>query len=125
MLPTIGLLGMTHRISQLPIPPALLAKMREKMDALSARPIATDAEARARKNRKMKSELASAKKKAQALASSLGMSDSMKLKQIRKALRSDEAKKGGSKQHVISNKGSKGVKGANMVDKRLKSDKSS
>jgi hypothetical protein len=77
MLPTIGLLGMTHRISQLPIPPALLAKMREKMDALSARPIATDAEARARKNRKMKSELASAKKKAQALASSLGMSDSM------------------------------------------------
>jgi AdoMet-dependent rRNA methyltransferase SPB1 len=92
---------------------------------LSTRPIAKVAEARARKNRKVKSKLATAKKKAQAVASSSEMSESMKLKQISKALRSDEAKKGASKQYVISKKGSKGVKGATMVDKRLKSDKRS
>jgi hypothetical protein len=97
--------------------------MKEKMVASSIRPIAKVAEARARKSRQIKSKPASAKKKAQALASSSEMSDSMKLKQISKALRSDEEKKGASKHFVVSSKGSRGVKGATMVDKRLKSDK--
>jgi AdoMet-dependent rRNA methyltransferase SPB1 len=109
---------------QLPIPPALLAKMKEKMIALSTKPIAKVAEARARKNRKAKLKLAAAKKKAQAVANSSEMSEAMKLKSISKALRSDD-RKGSGKSYVVSKKGQgkKGVKGSVMVDKRMKNDK--
>lgn len=115
-----------HYRPQLPIPPALLAKMKEKMEALSTKPIAKVAEARARKNRQAKLKLAAAKKKAQSVANSADMSESMKLKSISKALRSEDSKKGG-KTYVVSRKGqgNKGVRGATMVDKRLKSDKRS
>jgi AdoMet-dependent rRNA methyltransferase SPB1 len=115
-----------HYRPQLPIPPALLAKMKEKMAALSTKPIAKVAEARARKNRKAKLKLAAAKKKAQSVANSTEMSDSMKLKSISKALRSEDAKKGGKK-YVVAKKGQgkKTVKGAKMVDKRMKNDKRS
>lgn len=113
-----------HYRPQLPIPDALLQKMKEKMVALSTKPIAKVAEARARKNRKAKLKLASAKKKAQALAGSSEMSESMKLKQISKALRSADGKSGG-KESIVSKKGKKGVKGAVMVDKRMKNDKRS
>lgn len=113
-----------HYRPQLPIPPALLAKMKEKMLALSTKPIAKVAEARARKNRKAKLKLAAAKKKAQALANSSEMSEAMKLKTISKALRSDD-RKGNRKEYVVSKKGQgkKGVKGGVMVDKRMKNDK--
>jgi len=112
-----------HYRPQLPIPPALMAKMKEKMIALSTKPIAKVAEARARKNRKAKLKLASAKKKAQSVANSSEMSDAMKLKSISKALRSDD--KGFRKTYAVSKKGQglKGVKGAQMVDKRMKNDK--
>ena len=110
-----------HYRPQLPIPAALLQKMKDKQLALSVRPIAKVAEARARKNRSAKHKLAAAKKKAQALAGSSDMSDAMKLKQISKALRSSDAKKSG-KEKIVSKKGRKGVKGATMVDKRMKSD---
>ena len=109
---------------QLPIPQALIDKMKDKVAALSTRPIAKVAEARARKNRKAKLKLTAAKKKAQAIAGSSEISESMKLKQISKALRSDDSKKG-SKEYVVSKKGKKGVKGAVMVDKRMKNDKRS
>ena len=113
-----------HYRPQLPIPPALLAKMKEKMVALSTKPIAKVAEARARKNRKAKLKLAAAKKKAQSVANSSEMSEAMKLKSISKALRSDDNNTS-RKQYVISKKGSgnKGVRGKVMVDKRLKNDK--
>jgi AdoMet-dependent rRNA methyltransferase SPB1 len=115
-----------HYRPQLPIPPALIAKMKEKMLALSTKPIAKVAEARARKNRKAKAKLATAKKKAQAVANSADMSDAMKLKSISKALRSDDGKNSGKK-YVVAKKGQGkyGVKGAKMVDKRLKTDKRS
>jgi AdoMet-dependent rRNA methyltransferase SPB1 len=115
-----------HYRPQLPIPPALLAKMKEKMAALSTKPIAKVAEARARKNRRAKLKLATAKKKAQAVANSTDMTEAMKLKSISKALRSEDGKKGG-KQYIVAKKGQgkKGVRGATMVDKRLKSDKRS
>jgi len=111
---------------QLPIPPALLAKMKEKMFALSVRPIAKVAEARARKNRKAKSKLASAKKKAQSVANSSDMSEAMKLRSITKALRSEDKSTGkNGKNYVVSKKGQgkRGVKGGIMVDKTMKSDK--
>ena len=113
-----------HYRPQLPIPEALLAKMKEKMVALSTKPIAKVAEARARKNRKAKLRLAAARKKAQAVANSSEMSEAMKLKTISKALRSDD-KKGSGKQYIVSKKGQgkKGVKGGVMVDKRMKNDK--
>lgn len=111
-----------HYRPQLPIPQALLQKMKEKVVALTTRPIAKVAEARARKNRKAKLKLSAAKKKAQALAGSSEMSESMKLKQISKALRSADSKKSG-KELIVSKKGRKGVKGAIMVDKRMKTDK--
>lgn len=110
-----------HYRPQLPIPAALLQKMKDKQMSLSVRPIAKVAEARARKNRNAKHKLAAAKKKAQALAGSSDMSEAMKLKQISKALRSSDAKKSG-KEKIVSKKGRKGVKGATMVDKRMKSD---
>mmetsp|Transcript_19854 Transcript_19854/g.46301 ORF Transcript_19854/g.46301 Transcript_19854/m.46301 type:complete len:1079 (+) Transcript_19854:250-3486(+) len=113
-----------HYRPQLPIPPALLAKMKEKMLALSTKPIAKVAEARARKNKRAKLKLAAAKKQAQAVANSSEMSESMKLKAISKALRTDD-RKGGGKQLIVSKKGQgkKGVKGGVMVDKRMKNDK--
>lgn len=113
-----------HYRPQLPIPQALIDKMKEKMAVLSTKPIAKVAEARARKSRKAKQKLAAAKKKAQAVAGSSDISEAMKLKQISKALRSDEGNRG-SKQYIVSKKGKKGVKGAVMVDKRLRSDKKS
>ena len=113
-----------HYRPQLPIPPALLAKMKEKMVALSTKPIAKVAEARARKNRKAKLKLAAAKKKAQAVANSSEMSEAMKLKTISKALRSNDSGNN-RKQYVVAKKGqgNKGVRGGVMVDKRLKNDK--
>ena len=113
-----------HYRPQLPIPPALLAKMKEKMIALSTKPIAKVAEARARKNRKAKLKLAAAKKKAQSDANSSEMSESMKLKSISKALRSDDKK--GGKNYVVSRKGGTsggGGKGSVRVDARMKNDK--
>eukprot|EP00934_Nitzschia_sp_Nitz4_P003669 Nitzschia sp. Nitz4//scaffold100_size80364//42082//45208//NITZ4_005347-RA/size80364-augustus-gene-0.7-mRNA-1//1//CDS//3329532103//3659//frame0 len=114
-----------HYRPQLPIPPALMEKMKEKMLALSTKPIAKVAEARARKNRKAKHKLAAAKKKAQAIAGSSEISETMKLKQISKALRSEGDNNKGSKNYVVSKKGGKKVKGAVMVDKRMKNDKKS
>lgn len=113
---------------QLPIPPALLAKMKEKMMALSAKPIAKVAEARARKSKRAKMKLAAAKKQAEAVANSTEMTEAMKLKAISKALtRSDDKKKSSGKQYVVAKKGrgssGGGVKGAKVVDKRQKSDK--
>eukprot|EP00536_Pseudo-nitzschia_multiseries_P009221 jgi/Psemu1/200243/e_gw1.253.19.1 len=98
--------------------------MKEKMIALSTKPIAKVAEARARKNKRAKLKLAAAKKQANAVANSTEMSESMKLKAISKALRTDE-RKGSGKQYVVSKKGQgkKGVKGGVMVDKRMKNDK--
>ena len=115
-----------HYRPQLPIPPALIAKMKERQLALSVRPIAKVAEARARKNKKAKLKLAAAKKKAQAVANSSEMSEAMKLKAISKALRSEDGKSSGKK-YVVAKKGrgagAGGMKGTKVVDKRLKSDK--
>ena len=117
-----------HYRPQLPIPPALLAKMKEKMMALSAKPIAKVAEARARKSRRAKVKLAAAKKQAEAVANSNDMSEAMKLKAISKALtsgKSDSSKKGAGKKYVVAKKGrgNLGVKGAKVVDKLMKKEK--
>ena len=114
-----------HYRPQLPIPPALLAKMKEKMLALSAKPIKKVAEARARKSKRARDKLAAAKKKAEALANSSEMSEAMKLKAISKALRGQEAKRPG-KTYVVAKKGrglKAGGKNVALVDKRMKSDK--
>jgi AdoMet-dependent rRNA methyltransferase SPB1 len=112
-----------HYRPQLPIPPALIAKMKEKMLALSSKPIKKVAEARARKNKRAKVKLAAGKKQAEAVANSADMSEAMKLKAISKALRGKESKKPG-KAYVVAKKGrgGNGPKGAKLVDKRLKSD---
>eukprot|EP00526_Cylindrotheca_closterium_P002697 CAMPEP_0113635820 /NCGR_PEP_ID=MMETSP0017_2-20120614/18677_1 /TAXON_ID=2856 /ORGANISM="Cylindrotheca closterium" /LENGTH=1028 /DNA_ID=CAMNT_0000546627 /DNA_START=17 /DNA_END=3103 /DNA_ORIENTATION=- /assembly_acc=CAM_ASM_000147 len=114
-----------HYRPQLPIPEALLAKMKEKQLALSTRPIAKVAEARARKNRKAKLKLSAAKKKAASVANSSEMSETMKLKSISKALRSNDNRKG--KEYVVAKKGggTRGGKGMKVVDKRMLSDKRS
>jgi AdoMet-dependent rRNA methyltransferase SPB1 len=113
-----------HYRPQLPIPPALLQKMKEKMMALSQKPIAKVAEARARKSKRAKAKLAAAKKKAEAVANSSDMSEATKLKAISKALRGQEAKKP-SKTYVVARKGrvNKAGKGVKLVDKRMKKDK--
>jgi AdoMet-dependent rRNA methyltransferase SPB1 len=113
-----------HHRPQLPIPPALIAKMKEKMMALSVKPIKKVAEARARKGKRAKTKLAAAKKQAEAVArSSTEMSESMKLKAISKALRGQDARKP-SKAYVVAKKsGNSTVKGSKLVDKRQKSDK--
>ena len=109
---------------KLPIPPALIAKIKQKQMALSEKPIKKVAEARARKSKRAKVKLAAAKKKAEAVANNSDMSEAMKLKAISKALRSQDAKKP-SKSYVVAKKGSLGAKGVKLVDKRMKSDKRS
>jgi len=115
-----------HYRPQLPIPPELMAKMKEKMLALSTKPIAKVAEARARKNKRAKTKLAAAKKKAEAVANSSEMSETMKLKAISKAMRGQDARKPG-KTYVVSKKGrgARGAKGVKFVDKRMRNDKKS
>jgi AdoMet-dependent rRNA methyltransferase SPB1 len=113
-----------HYRPQIPIPQALIDKIKAKQLAVAAKPIAKVAEARARKNKRAKLKLAAAKKKAEAVAQSNEMSEAMKLKAISKAMRSNEALKPG-KTYVVARKGgsSKGGKGIKLVDKRMKSDK--
>ena len=113
-----------HYRPQLPIPPELLEKMRQKVMHLAAKPIAKVAEARARKNKMARAKLAAAKKKAEAVANSSEMSETMKLKAISKAMRGKDASRPG-KTYVVSKKGgkSKGGKGIKLVDKREKNDK--
>eukprot|EP00979_Chaetoceros_neogracilis_P011714 scaffold2957_cov232-Chaetoceros_neogracile.AAC.6 len=109
---------------QLPIPPELLAKMKEKFMSLAVRPIAKVAEARARKNKRAKGKLSAAKKKAETVANSSEMSEAMKLKAISKAMRGNDSSRP-SKSYVVSQKGggTKGGKGIKLVDKRMKNDK--
>merc|ERR1711966_340214 len=54
-----------HYRPKLPIPPALIAKIKQKQMALSEKPIKKVAEARARKSKRAKMKLAAAKKKAE------------------------------------------------------------
>ena len=111
---------------QLPIPPELLAKMRERFISLAAKPIAKVAEARARKNKRAATKLAAAKKKAATVANSSDMSEAMKLKAISKAMRGHTSV-GPRKRTVVSRKGggSKGGRGIKLVDKRQKNDERS
>ena len=121
-----------HYRPQLPIPPALMAKMKEQMMALATKPIQKVAEARARKHKRAKAKLETAKKKAEAVAKNNDMSDAMKLKAISKALRGQESKSKPGKTYVVAKKGGRGAtvgnksnggKGVQLVDKRMKSDK--
>ena len=89
---------------QLPIPEALLQKLKDKQMSLSVRPIAKVAEARARKSKRAKTKLVAAKKKAEAVANSSELSDTMKLKAISKAMRGQDTKNP-SKTYVIAKKG--------------------
>jgi len=113
-----------HYRPQLPIPPELLAKMKEKFISLAVRPITKVAEARFRKNKRAKSKLAVAKKKAESVANSSDMTEAMKLKAISKAMRGNEASRP-SKTYVVSKKGggAAGGRGIKVVDARMRSDK--
>lgn len=113
-----------HYRPQLPIPPALIEKMKAKYLHLATKPIAKVAEARARKSKMAKAKLAAAKKKAEAVANSSEMSEAQKLKAISKAMRGKESSRPG-KTYVVSKKGgnTKGGKGIKLVDKREKNDK--
>ena len=115
-----------HHRPQLPIPPALIAKMKERQLALSAKPIKKVAEARARKSKRAKAKLVAAKKKSEAVAASSEMSEAMKLKAISKALRGQDSRRPG-KSYVVAKKGRAGPggggKGVKLVDKRMRSDK--
>jgi len=113
-----------HYRPKLPLPAALIAKIKEKQMALSEKPIKKVAEARARKSKRAKVKLVAAKKKAEAVANNNDMSEAMKLKAISKALRSNDAKRP-SHTYVVAKKGSLGAKGVQLVDKRMKSDKRS
>mmetsp|Transcript_6683 Transcript_6683/g.10576 ORF Transcript_6683/g.10576 Transcript_6683/m.10576 type:complete len:616 (+) Transcript_6683:59-1906(+) len=111
---------------QLPIPQALIDKIKAKQLALAERPIAKVAEARARKSKRASDKLKAAKKKAESVAQSSEMSETMKLKAISKAMQGQEGKNPG-KTYVVARKGgsSKGGKGMKVVDKRMKNDKRS
>jgi len=111
---------------QLPIPPQLVQKMKERYLQLAEKPIAKVAQARARKNKRVKDKLQAAKKRAEAVANSSDMTEAMKLKSISKAMRAGDKSKPG-KTYVVSQKGGKtrGRKGVKLVDKRMKNDKRS
>jgi AdoMet-dependent rRNA methyltransferase SPB1 len=112
-----------HYRPQLPIPAALVAKMKEKYMSLSAKPIKKVVEARARKSKRASTALKAAKAKAAAVANSADMSEAQKLKAISKALRGKESA-APSKQYVVAKNGKgRGGKGIKLVDKRMKNDK--
>jgi len=111
---------------QLPIPPALMEKMRERMMSLAEKPMKKVLQARARRNKRVKQKLSAAKKKAESIANS-EMTEALKLKAISKAMRGQEAKKP-EKRYVVAKrastaKGAGGAKGVKLVDKRMRSDK--
>jgi len=116
-----------HHRPQLPIPPELVQKMKERFLALSTKPIAKVVEARHRKSKRASQKLALAKKKAEIVAGNADMSEAMKLKAISKAMRGGGDGKNGApgKTYVVSKKGgqTKGGKGMKLVDKREKNDK--
>mmetsp|Transcript_25429 Transcript_25429/g.39475 ORF Transcript_25429/g.39475 Transcript_25429/m.39475 type:complete len:193 (-) Transcript_25429:167-745(-) len=116
-----------HHRPQLPIPKALVEKMKERFIELSAKPIKKVAEARARKQKRAMTKLKAAKKQANALASNPEMSERQKLKAIQQAM-----KKGGKsvdrpgKVYVVA--GSSGARDkkakgkVKFVDSRMRSD---
>ena len=116
-----------HYRPQLPIPPALVMKMKEQMLALSMKPIKKVAEARARKKKRAQTKLVAAKKKAEMVAQSNDLSEAMKLKAISKALQQGRSNSTAGKSKnkiVVASKGRqvKGSKNTTVVDKRLKCD---
>lgn len=115
-----------HYRPQLPVPAALVAKMKERYMQLATKPIQKVAEARARKNKRARARLVAAKKKAEAVANSSEMTEAMKLKAISKAMRGTDAKRPGKTYMVSKKNGStKGKKGVKLVDKRMKNDRRS
>jgi AdoMet-dependent rRNA methyltransferase SPB1 len=114
-----------HHRPQIPIPAALIEKIKARFVALSTKPIKKVAEARARKSKRAKQKLAAAKKKAEAVANNPDMSEATKLKAISKAMRGQEMARPG-KTYVVAKRGlTKGGKGIKLVDSRMKSDKRS
>ncbi len=113
-----------HHRPQLPVPPALIAKIKAKHMSLAEKPIKKVAEARARKSKRASAALKAAKAKASAVANSGEMTEAQKLKAISKAMRGKEAKNP-AKTYVVAKKngGKQGGKGVKLVDKREKSDK--
>ena len=114
-----------HYRPQLPIPEALVRKMKEKFIAISEKPIKKVAEARARKSKRANAALKAAKAKAAAVAKNSEMSEAQKLRAISKAMKGKEVGAPG-KSYVVAKKGkgrAQGGKGVKLVDKREKSDK--
>ena len=111
-----------HR-PQLPIPAALVEKMKAKYALLSAKPIKKVVEARARKSKRASSALKAAKAKAAAVANSAEMSEAQKLKAISKAMRGHDTAAPGKQYVVATKQGNRGGKGVKLVDKREKCDK--
>ena len=114
-----------HYRPQLPVPEALVEKMRAKFIALTEKPIKKVAEARARKSKRANAALKAAKAAATAVASNSEMSESQKLKAISKAMKGKQVG-APSKSYVVAKKGKgkmQGGKGIKLVDKREKSDK--
>ncbi len=73
-----------HYRPQLPLPKALLDSLKQRFEDLTSKPIKKVAEARARKRKRSADKLKAAKKKAEALSNTDGMSDKEKLKAIAK-----------------------------------------
>ena len=113
-----------HYRPQLPIPQALVEKMKARYIAMSTKPIKKVAEARARKSKRAKQKLSAAKKKAETVAQNPDMSEAMKLKAISKAMRGGDANSKAGKKLVVAKKNGtvRPGKGMKMVDKRQKSD---
>ena len=115
-----------HYKPNLPLPPELVQKMKERFMTLAAKPIAKVAEARARKSKRANTAIKAARKKAEAVAGSADMTEAQKLKAISSAMKAGQ-KEGyrQSKQYVVARKGAsnQGGKGIKLVDRRLKSDK--
>ncbi|KAG5181819.1 Spb1 C-terminal domain-containing protein [Tribonema minus] len=120
-----------HYRPQVPIPPELVAQMKEKFLSLSSKPIKKVAEARARKRKRASTKLKAAKKQANAMASNPDMSDRQKLKVIQQALKKGAAADKPTKSYVVAKKFQGGkpstsgkTKGSKVkfVDARLRSD---
>jgi len=116
----------------LPINKAMVAKIRDRLKEINARPIKKVAEAKGRQKMKMAKKMEKMKKKATVISDSSDLTEGQKMRQIEKLYKGMMNKAKPGKTYVVSKKFKKsrngnvkkgGGGGMKMVDKRLKSDK--
>ncbi|CAI5445152.1 unnamed protein product [Caenorhabditis angaria] len=116
-----------HYKKQIPVTKEQVQLYRERMREFNARPSKKVAEARARKQKKIKRKMESAKKKAEGILENDQMEHSEKIREMKKVYAQANRKERKKTELVVMSKGKKGVTGRpngryKLVDSRMKKD---